>query len=66
MDDLSSLCVSHVEIKRTMIIATRGNLGTALFVLLKPHPGPFQRHLAIKLPETSVLMWFYKKGKNDS
>lgn len=64
MDDLSSLDVSHVEIKGTMIIAIHSNLGTALFVLLKPHPDPFQRHLAIKLPEMSVLIWFCKKEKN--
>lgn len=62
MDDLSSLCVSHVEIKMTIIIAIHGNLVTALPVLVKPHPDPFQRHLPIKLPETSVFMWFYKKG----
>lgn len=62
MDDLSSLCVSHVEIKMAIIIAIHGNLVTALLVLVKPHPDPFQRQLPIKLPETSVFMWLYKKG----
>lgn len=39
MVGLSSLSVSHVEIKMTMIIAIHSSPVTALFVLLRLHPG---------------------------
>lgn len=69
MVGLSSLSVSHVETKMTMITAIHSSPATALFVPQRPHPGSSPKTLGYQTTRDvcfNTALQKEKKGNRDA